>query len=119
MNADGSGQAKLTDSPMAEDSPAWSPDSRRIVFRAYDPRGGSLAIWLMNADGSGHTLLTDRLKGAWMPGLSPVWSPDGGRIAFMSEQDGNREIYVIEPDGSGETNLSDHAEEDMEPDWCP
>ena len=39
----------------------------------------------------------------------PAWSPDGRRIAFDSQRDGNREIYVMDADGSGVTRLTDHG----------
>ena len=48
----------------------------------------------MNADGSGQRRLTKR-------GALPGWSPDGRKIGFVSERDGNGEIYVVNVDGSG------------------
>jgi len=36
---------------------------------------------------------------------SPVFSPDGSKIAFVTNRDGNEEIYIIDIDGSGQTNL--------------
>ena len=41
----------------------------------------------------------------WKDG-SPAWSPDGKRIAFYSERDGNAEIYVMNADGTGATRLT-------------
>ena len=41
------------------------------------------------------------------------------QIAFMSERDGNAEIYIINSDGSGLTNLTNHAAIDAEPVWSP
>ena len=32
----------------------------------------------------------------------PVWSPDGRKIAFVSERDGNFEVYVMNPDGGAD-----------------
>lgn len=37
--------------------------------------------------------------------LSPSWSPDGSRIAFVTERDGNSEIYVMNAEGSGKLIL--------------
>src|SRR5712692_10456873 len=57
----------------------------------------------------------------------PHWSPDGTRIAFVSnrtgrEYDGNRntDVWVINADGSGTlTKISDHDEADNQPRWSP
>jgi TolB protein len=53
----------------------------------------------MNADGSGQHRLTAQ-------GAQPGWSPDGQKIAFMTERDGNPEIYTMNADGSGQRNLT-------------
>ena len=44
--------------------------------------------------------------------VAPVWSPDGRRIAFSSERDGNPEVYVMNADGSGVTRLTDNGARD-------
>ena len=58
----------------------------------------------MNPDGSGLTRLTDNEAGD----MHPNWSPDGQRIAFQSDRDGDWEIYVMNSDGSGLTRLTDN-----------
>ena len=50
---------------------------------------------------------------------SPAWSPDGQRIAFNSNRDGNYEIYVMNADGSGLTRLTHHDADDYAPAWSP
>ena len=52
MNADGSGQRRLTRNPWEDITPTWSPDGRKIAF------SGGTGIFVMNADGSGKRLLT-------------------------------------------------------------
>jgi len=47
----------------------------------------------------------------------PEWSPDGTQITFVTERDGNREIYVMNSDGSGQTNISNDPNFDNTPDW--
>ena len=42
-----------------------------------------------------------------------------GKIAFASERDGNREIYVMNADGSNQTRLTNHLAVDDEPKWSP
>ena len=49
----------------------------------------------------------------------PVWSPDGKRIAFTSNRDGNYEIYVMNADGSGPKNLTNHKGWDNFATWSP
>lgn len=50
---------------------------------------------------------------------SPDWSPDGTRIAFTSDLDGNFEIYTIRPDGSDLVRLTNNEFGDGEADWAP
>ena len=50
---------------------------------------------------------------------SPDFSPDGRRIAFVSERDGNPEIYVMEADGDNQVRLTDDPAPDLFPRWIP
>ena len=56
----------------------------------------------MNADGSGKRNLT---RNPAQDG-SPSWSPDGRRIAFVSNRDGRLEAHVMNADGSGQRSLA-------------
>ena len=113
MNADGSGQTRLTVNSTDDIGPRWSPDGRRIAFESH--RDGNWEIYVMNADGSGQARLTDNSA----DDADPRWSPDGRRIAFESHRDGNWEIYVMNADGSGQTRLTDNSAVDAEPRWSP
>src|SRR3972149_3275713 len=81
MNADGSGQTRLTNNAATEYGPAWSPDGTKIAF--WSDRDGNWEVYAMNADGSGQTRLTN--NSAW--DAAPAWSPDGTKIAFYSSRD--------------------------------
>ena len=113
MNADGSGQTKLTDDLSADYMSVWSPDDQRIAF--VSEREGSPQIYLMNADGSNPTRLT---QGGAVDQL-PTWSPDGTRIAFQTNRDGNNEVYVVDVGGSNTTNLTQSPASDEFPAWSP
>jgi len=54
----------------------------------------------------------------WKDG-SPAWSPDGTRIAFYSQRDGNAEIYVMNADGTGVTRLTNSSADEGYPAWSP
>ena len=99
MNADGSGQRRLTRTAGHERSPAWSPDGRKIAF-TRSPGG----VYVMNADGSGKRRLA--------AGTAPSWSPDGRKIAFTRSPGG---IYVMNADGSGKRRLAAGTA----PSWSP
>ena len=49
----------------------------------------------------------------------PRWSPDGRKLAFTSERDGNWEIYVMNADGSGQRNLTRTTALDVGAAWSP
>jgi Tol biopolymer transport system component len=53
-----------------------------------------------------------------LPGAATV-SGENGKIAFVSNRDGNSEIYVMEADGSGQVNLTNHPAGDFSPSWSP
>lgn len=62
--------------------------------------------------------LLTRTQVDWKDG-SPAWSPDGTRIAFYSERDGNAEIYVMNADGTGVTRLTRSSADEGYPAWSP
>jgi len=49
----------------------------------------------------------------------PSWSPNGDYIAFVSDRNGNNEIYVMKSDGSDQTNITNHPDNDYYPNWSP
>ena len=83
----------------------------KIAFEST--RDGNDEIYVMNADGTGQTRLTNNAA----HDFRPSWSPNGSKIAFVSDRDGNFEIYVMNADGTGQTNLSNSFPQDSEPDW--
>jgi Tol biopolymer transport system component len=83
-------------------------------------RGGD--IFLIQPDGTGETQLTRTRRTE----SNPVWSPDGRRIAFVRHSDAEgypdegAEVYVINADGSGLTNLTnDPADNEHDPTFSP
>lgn len=87
----------------------------KIAF-VSSPGGGDANILLFDI-GSGATRSLTNMSFA--ENEDPAWSPDGSRIAFSSYRDGNREIYVINADGTGLKRLTTNQVLDEFPFWSP
>jgi TolB protein len=110
----------------------WSPDGSRVAFVDSTryigevPTGSSWDIYTMNADGTGRRQVTD--DGGFDG--SPSWSPDGTRIVYASDRgDPNRpacqiavncdrDIFVVNTDGTGLRQITDEPGADWQPDWA-
>jgi TolB protein len=90
ISAGGSGDRQLA---AGASSPGWSPDDARLVFEHSAAHGGR-GVYRVDATGGG----PQRLAG----GTSPSWSPAGTTIAFVR----GRNVYAINPDGTGERKLT-------------
>jgi len=104
--------------------PSWSPDGSLIAFTGSPVCDGSTAqigtdIWLMSPNGGGKVDITPN------DGISeaePHWSPDGSRIAFISDQEENEgpgDVFVMAPNGSGRVKAIDREIKGEDIDWGP
>ncbi len=89
------GTLRLTNQ-MGDSRPHYSPDGTKIVFQSF--RDGQPEIYVMNADGSAQTRLTNNAAF----NSAPAWSPDGTKILFTSTRDDpmSPSLYVMNADGS-------------------
>ncbi len=107
VDENSSGQQQVTNGAGAR-FPAWSPDGNSICYTMRD----NLYISNIN-DSSGH-VLTSNAGVNWRP----HWS-SANEIAFESNRDGNWEIYVVQPDGGGLSNLTQDVHADFDARWTP
>ena len=128
-NADGTDVQQLTGLKGEQQRnirPDWSPNGQQIAFTSR--RDGHDEIYVMNADGSDQTRLTNTDRPSGEPTVSniaPAWSPNGQQILFQTDRDlnadgtANEEIYLMNADGSDQTNLTNYAGRDEDPAWSP
>jgi TolB protein len=110
VGIDGTGLERLTPWRLNASDPDWSPDGQRIAFDSGDAevRGSKGNIYVMRADGSGRTRLTDypplrRVRPVSPPGFAsePVWSPSGTQIMNTRFLPDKLKLVAMKPNGSG------------------
>jgi len=107
VNADGSGVQQFTPGMR----PHWSLQGG---FIAYDTcENNRCGIFRINPDGKDKRQLTSDSGGG------AAVSPDGKRIAYWSQADGDFEVYVVNADGSGKVQLTKNSGNDALPAWSP
>jgi Tol biopolymer transport system component len=104
---------------------AFPGDNGKIAFDRDD---GDLDVWTMSPDGSNQVNLTARSEAA---DFRASWRADGQKIAFMSDRETptnptvpdiggpDFEIFVMDPDGSNQTQITFNALDDEAPVWSP
>ncbi len=121
MNTDGSDQRQLYDSGSHDGDVHWVGD--HLVYTQNSQ------IWMINADGTNPHQISDPPRaGEWGQAVLPFgdydpnFSPEGNKIAFErmvadDTQHGNYDIFLINPDGTGETRLTTNSNTQGLPQW--
>lgn len=123
---DGTGIQQLTSDADPDNSlfPTWSPDGSKIAYSSTRDRSSfGLDIWVMNADGSNPSRLTDAVG----QNGRASWSPDGSKIAYTSidvvvagsDTTEKGEIWVVNTDGSSPTAITSDDALATSPSWSP
>lgn len=100
MNADGSDQKRLTNSPGYDGGPFFSPDGARVIWRRFEENGMIADVYTMKIDGSNVRKITTFGCMSW----APYFHPSGKYILFASNKLGfsNFEVYMVDAAGEKE-----------------
>lgn len=107
MNADGTSQRQIK---ALEGRAAEFMQDGRILFQS---KASPSQISIANIDGSNVIKLTHDESN----NMSPQISPDGSQIAYLSNRDGNQEVYVMNIDGSNQKRLTRNSITEWGPAW--
>jgi TolB protein len=126
MNADGQNQRPIFDSSDPNASPpdcfgefvgSWYSAGDRILYRGSRP-DGTIAICSAKTDGTDvRTIVME--SSSTILDFAPTLSPDGTKIAFVSNRDGRSQVYIANADGSDPHKLIADTSRDGDPAWSP
>jgi TolB protein len=103
INTDGSGLGSMGEIPGFDGDLAWSPDGTRLAFRIEQAEGGGAPSTTSGGGGGG----------------GGGQGREQSSTAEATGSSANRDIYVMNIDGTGLKRLTDHPGEDIEPTWSP
>ncbi|MEP6774370.1 MAG: hypothetical protein ABJA50_02145 [Chloroflexota bacterium] len=119
VNADGSGQTRLTTGVVIEGTAAWSPDGRRIIAQVSVNNISTIGRFTVGDDNKSveQVMLTADVQA---DSAFPAWSPDGKMVAFQSKRDGPlSQIFVMDAEGNNKLRVSDGNGFAGQPSWSP
>ena len=104
----------LRETPGDYFNPAFSPDGKRLALEISDGKRSDIWVYEWERD-----TLT-RLTFAGESNTFPVWTPDGQRIVYSSQENGTFNLWWIRADGAGDAQRLAESKSRQRPDsWRP
>jgi TolB protein len=111
MEADGSNVTRVTIDAAVKDTPVMTPDGKTILMTINNK--GMLVLASFSLEDRQTVFLTSLAYNSTDPDISP----DGSRVVFASDRDGNIELYSMKPNGEQQTRLTMNDYGDHTPAW--
>lgn len=123
MTGDGTGDQELEDGTAGFSDIAFAADGQKIAFVrtvTYDKDGTSVTspeLFIANVGNVGAARQISQFGASHL--ASPTWQADSVQLAFVSNQDGDDEIWYITEDGNNLRQLTQSDGIDKDPAWSP
>jgi TolB protein len=108
IDTDGNGLQRLTNGIGSLYAPELSPNGEKIIFT-----NNGNGLWVMNPDGSNPHAITSQ------DDIDPTWSADGSMIAFASNRQGQRQLFVANANGKKVDKVTDLKQMGGRSSWSP
>ncbi len=112
MDTMGNNSKRVTFTGAYNTSPNWAKGGDMLAFSGIID--GKLQIFTIRPDGTGLMLLTESGNNE-----DPVFSPDGRFIAFSSDREGYKAVYIMRSNGEGQKRISPGQLRAFGPSWSP
>jgi TolB protein len=121
MDITGANVKRRTFAGHYNSTPTWSPDGKKIAFAGFDNDKGNFDIFIMSLDGSELLRLSSARKanGKWSNNEDPAFAPDNRHILFISDRSGNKQLYMVNTDGTNERRITFDNKQYSKPKWGP
>lgn len=93
-------------------TPRWSPDQSKIAWISV---GRNTELMLYDVANESVTKLVPDVD----PDQPPIWAPESDRIAYVSDEDGDPDIYMVALESGQRTRLTFNTERERIGDWSP
>lgn len=122
VRADGSDLRQVTSGPREELFASWSPDGKQLTFFSYG--SGTNELWIVDVDGANSSAVVPDLAAEEARQCSfacheASWNQSGEKLTFHSERSGNRDIWIVNVDGTELTRVTNDPDQDYFPSWTP
>lgn len=107
-------QRTIAASTDAEIYGTFSPDGKLVAYSSFDINYKG-TVHICSSDGKANITVTKGMGSSY----NPKFSPDGKKLAFVSNKAGNFDLYICNTDGSGITQLTNNSGNTVEYDWFP